>query len=87
MERSVLRRTFGFKKEPDANSRSQMENGITTRAGRPLDRGTGMRRSAVWRGAKRLVEKGILLVAKRLSDDGDNESNVYRLRFETEGAG
>jgi hypothetical protein len=78
----VLRRTFGFKKHADAISFSQMGDGITTKDGRILDRGTGMSRSAVWRGTKGLVEKGILVVTRRVSQDGDNEANVYSLRFD-----
>lgn len=81
----VLRRTFGFKKHSDAISLSQMSDGITTRDGRVLDRCTGMIRSAVWRGSKGLVEKGLLIVSRQLSPDGDNEANVYRLRFADEG--
>jgi hypothetical protein len=59
-----------------------MGDGITTKDGRVLDRGTGMSRSAVWRGTKGLVEKGILVVTRRVSQDGDNEANVYSLRFD-----
>jgi hypothetical protein len=81
----VLRRTFGFKKQSDAISLSQMSDGITTRDGRVLDHGTGMSRSAVWRGSKGLVEKGILVVSRQISRDGDNEANVYQLRFANEG--
>jgi hypothetical protein len=81
----VLRRTFGFKKQADAISLSQMSEGIRTKDGKILDHGTGMSRSAVWRGAKGLVEKGVLTVQKRLSRDGDNETNVYQLRFAPEG--
>ena len=81
----VLRRTFGFKKHADAISLTQMSDGITTKDGRVLDRGTGMSRSAVWRGSKGLVEKGILVVSKSVSQDGDNETNVYSLRFAEEG--
>jgi hypothetical protein len=80
----VLRRTFGFKKHEDAISFSQMSDGIATKDGRVLDRGTGMSRSAVWRGAKGLVAKGILVVTRSVSQDGDNETNVYRLRFDKE---
>ena len=60
----VLRRTFGFKKHEDAISLTQMSDGITTKDGRILDCGTGMSRSAVWRGSKGLVEKGILSVTQ-----------------------
>jgi len=77
----VVRRTFGFKKNADAISLGQLCNGIKTRDGRVLDRGTGMSRSAVIRGAQGLVEKGILVKNVSQTEDGENETNVYTLRF------
>jgi Bacteriophage replication protein O len=38
----VIRRTFGFKRESDNISLSQMLNGLRTRDGRVLDRGVGL---------------------------------------------
>src|SRR5687767_7777107 len=38
----IVRRTFGFKRESDTISLSQMLNGIATRDGRVLDRGVGL---------------------------------------------
>src|SRR3954451_14557133 len=38
----IIRRTFGFKRESDTISLSQMLNGIQTREGRVLDRGVGL---------------------------------------------
>ncbi len=77
----VIRRTFGFKKNSDAISQAQMATGITTRDGRVLDHGTGMSKSAVWRGCKGLVEKGVLVVEARTSEQGDSDVNIYQLRF------
>lgn len=77
----IIRRTFGFKKEADSISLSQMVDGITTRDGRVLDSGTGMSRRGVMKGCTGLVEKKVIRVEKRLSDQGDNEINVYHLRF------
>ncbi len=77
----VARRTFGFGKSSDAISTAQMTNGIMTKDGRVLDRGTGMSRSAVWRGVKGLVEKGILEVESVRSELGDSDANIYSLRF------
>ncbi len=82
----VIRRTFGFHKKAEAISLSQMTEGITTRDGRVLDIGTGMSRSAVWRGAKGLVEKGVLGVERVQSENGEYETNVYSLRFAEETA-
>jgi hypothetical protein len=80
----VIRRTFGFHKKAEAISLSQMTEGITTRDGRVLDIGTGMSRSAVWRGAKGLVEKGVIGVERVQSENGEYETNVYSLRFAEE---
>src|SRR5215211_8005026 len=77
----VIRRTFGFKKDSDSISLSQMVDGVKTRDGRVLDRGTGMSRRGVMKGCAGLVEKGVIRVEKRLSEQGDNEINVYHLRF------
>src|SRR5688500_8333432 len=80
----IIRRTFGFKKEADTISLSQMVDGVTTRDGRVLDRGTGMSRRGVMKGCAGLVEKGVIRVDKRRSEHGDNEINVYHLRFRGE---
>ena len=77
----VIRRTFGFKKQTDSISAAQMVSGIKTRDGRQLDQGTGMAKSAVWRGIQGLITKGILEKRTTLSDAGDNEVNIYSLRF------
>ena len=80
----IIRRTFGFKKNSDAISLSQMVNGIQARDGRILDRGTGMTRRGVMKGAAGLIEKGIVTAEKRMSEDGVNSINVYSLRFKAE---
>lgn len=77
----IIRRTFGFKRESDSISLSQMVDGITTKDGRVLDRGTGLSRRGVMAGCQGLVDKQIISVTKGLSPAGDNEINVYSLRF------
>ncbi len=77
----IFRRTFGFKKRFDSISLSQMEKGITKKNGARLDYGTGMSRKGVMKGCVGLLEKGIITVEKKLSRDGDNETNIYKLRF------
>lgn len=77
----IIRRTFGFKRDRDAISLSQMVDGIRLRDGRVLDRGTGMSRRGVMKGCAGLIEKGIITVEKALSEQGDNEINIYSLRF------
>ena len=77
----IVRRTFGFSKSADAISLNQMIDGITTREGTVLDRGTGLSRSSVRRGVTGLETKGIILISKVKSANGDYESNVYRLKI------
>ncbi len=77
----IVRRTFGFGKNADAISLTQMIEGIRTREGKVLDRGTGVSRSSVRRGVAGLEEKGIIVIRKVKSDEGDYETNVYSLRF------
>src|SRR4051812_28685588 len=43
----IIRRTFGFKKDTDSISLSQLSDGIKTRTGKSLDRGTGLSLSAI----------------------------------------
>ncbi len=77
----VVRRTFGFKKDSDSISASQMINGIKTRDGRVLDKGTGLSKGSVWRGIAGLIEKGVLIKQTATTQAGDSEVNVYSLRF------
>jgi hypothetical protein len=46
-------------------------------------RSTGMSRFSVIRGTNGLVEKGVITVEKRQTEDGENEINVYA-RFRDE---
>jgi hypothetical protein len=77
----ILRRTYSFKKDHDAISLSQLVDGITTREGKVLDRGTGMTKKLVIKGCAGLVTRGYVIKDTRRSEQGDSDSNVYRLRF------
>jgi len=77
----IVRRTFGFGKHADAISLKQLTEGITARDGRVLDHGTGMSRKGVIGGIKGLLGKGIINVNRRLDERGENQVNVYTLRF------
>lgn len=83
----IIRRTFGFRKESDAIATKQFIEGIVTRDGRQLDRGTGLSSKGVWSGLKGLEEKGIIEVARRVAPDGDYEINVYSLKFHVDEGG
>jgi len=80
----IVRRTFGFKKESDAISLKQMVEGITTRDGKVLDRGTGLSKPTVAAAVKGLVEKGIIEVERNRSKEKGDEPTTYRLRFEVQ---
>lgn len=78
----IMRRTFGFKKESDTISLKQMVEGIATRDGRRLDRGTGMSKPGVTKGVRGLVTKGVILAIRNSSPERGDEPTTYRLRFE-----
>jgi hypothetical protein len=80
----IIRRTFGFKRETDAISLSQMVSGITTRDGRVLDTGTGLSKATVARGLKGLRDKGIILAERHSSPERGFEPTTYRLRFKAD---
>jgi|SRR5665811_861251 len=57
----IVRRTFGFKRDSDTISLSQMVSGITTKEGQVLDTGTGLSKSTVARGLKGLRDQGVIV--------------------------
>ncbi len=78
----IIRRTFGFKRDRDPISFNQFLKGITTRDGRVLDEGCGVRnRTTLSTALKSLEEKGIVVSEKGTDDRGENVTTVYRLRF------
>ena len=77
----VVRRTFGFRKGVDAISLTQIISGITTRAGRQLDGGTGLSRDSVTKAIKSLEEKGVIVVNRRSSPTKGDQPSTYGLRF------
>ena len=80
----IIRRTFGFKKDSDHISLSQMAEGITTKDGRQLDGGTGLARRSVMRGLKGLLEKGVVVTVRQRTSQGDYETNLYALSMRDE---
>src|SRR5665811_1898291 len=80
----IVRRTFGFKRDSDTISLSQMVNGITTREGQVLDTGTGLSKSSVARGLKGLRDKGVIVATRNSSATRGDQPTTYRLRFKTD---
>jgi len=77
----VVRRTFGFKRDSDHISLSQMTTGIQRKDGSILDKGTGLDKKTVIRAVKQLVSKGILVHTKKSSPEKGNESSEYALNI------
>lgn len=78
----VARRTFGFGKDSDNISLTQLTSGIRRRDGSPLDRGTGLSRSGVKKACKGLIERGVLLRFRNTAPDGrESEESTYRLNL------
>ena len=82
----ICRRTFGFKKESDTISLSQMVNGITTRDGRTLDRGTGLSKATVARCLNTLEERNIIRRIRQFSDERGDEPTTYALNMVSPGS-
>jgi hypothetical protein len=75
----VIRRTFGFKRESDTISISQMLNGLHTYDGRQLDRGVGLTKKTLLLAIKSLEEKNIIFTERRRSVERGDEPTSYRL--------
>ncbi len=81
----IIRRTFGFKRDRDPISFNQFLRGITTRDGRVLDEGCGVRnRTTLSNALKSLEEKGIIRSEKGEDERGENITTVYMLRFKND---
>ncbi len=83
----IIRRTFGFKKDSDNISLSQMLNGITTREGQMLDRGAGLSKPTLLQALRSLQEKGIIETERQRSAEKGDEPTLYRLKFAGETRG
>ena len=77
----ILRHTFGWQKDADAISISQMVNGIVARDGRRIDWGAGVSERSILRALPALQAKRLIDVEKRQAADGINETSVYRPRM------
>jgi len=80
----IIRRTFGFKKDSDAISLSQIVQGLRTSDGRVLDRGTGLSKSGAVKAIKGLLEKQVIVALRRTTVLHGHEATVYQLHFAEE---
>jgi len=77
----IFRRTFGFKKDTDNISLSQMVSGITARDGTQLDNGTGLSKASVARSLKELEQKNIILRVRRSNPQKGDLPTTYQLNM------
>ena len=77
----IIRRTFGFKRDSDNISLSQMLNGLQTRDGRTLDRGVGLSKKTLLQALNSLEEQQVILTERRQSPEKGNEPTTYRLNI------
>ena len=77
----IMRRTFGFKKESDSISLSQITRGIETRNGEILDRGTGLSKASVATAVKSLEARGIIVRVRQRSNHKGDEPTTYSLNI------
>jgi hypothetical protein len=76
----IVRRTFGWKKDCDDISLSQITRGIVRRDGTRLDWGAGVAKSTAVRAIKGLVEKGVIVATHNYREDGGDDTKSYTLR-------
>jgi phage replication O-like protein O len=81
----ICRRTFGFRKDSDSISLTQISRGITTKAGRVLDHGTGLCKRHVINALKTLEKKNIIIITRTVDETGLNEVNTYALNMPATG--
>jgi phage replication O-like protein O len=81
----ICRRTFGFQKDSDRISLAQIAHGITTKAGRVLDSGTGLCKRRVITALKALEKKNIISITREVDETGLNAVNTYRLNMAATG--
>ncbi len=77
----IVRRTFGFKKERDNISISQMLDGIVKKNGERLDHGAGLSKPTLCRALTSLAEKKIIIATRQFDYNGGNLATCYQLNM------
>jgi hypothetical protein len=81
----IARHTYGFGKDADSISQSQLLQGIRKRDGTHLDHGTGLSEKTLKKAIDALLDQGKIERERRRSTDRGNEPTVYRLVLTQEG--
>ena len=77
----LVRRTFGFKKDSDSISLSQICNGIRRKNGKIIDNGTGLSRPAVIKALRVLEDNNIIIAYRSKNYKGEKQTNTYSLNI------
>jgi hypothetical protein len=77
----IMRKTFGWKKDSDNISLSQIMGGVIRKDGEVQDRGTGLARDSVTRALKGLEEKGHIIAIRRRSVERGFEATTYTINI------
>jgi len=80
----IIRRTYGFKRESDNISLSQMLTGIVKRDGVRLDHGTGLSKPTLLNALRTLAQKGMIIPERRRSAEHGDQATTYRLHLITD---
>ena len=81
----IIRHTFGWQKDVDAISLTQITDGITRRDGTRQDWGAGVSRQSAITAIKGLEDKRLIVTHKQKSADRGFETNSYGLLMAPEG--
>jgi hypothetical protein len=81
----IIRRTLGFKKNTDAISYDQFQNGITTHDGKVLDKGCGVKdRTTLSKALAHLEKMNCIESNKSKNAKNVNEITVYTIKFRSQ---
>jgi hypothetical protein len=83
----IIRRTYGFKKESDPISLSQMLNGITTRDDKVLDRGVGVTKPSLLKALRSLQDQNIIRAIRQRNENRGDQPTIYSLVMDNEQGG
>ena len=77
----ICRKTFGWKKDSDNISLSQMLRGVKTAQGDYIDRGAGISKPSLLKALRGLVDKNLIIKQRRSSRDKGDEPSNYQLNL------
>jgi len=77
----IARRTFGFKRQSDRISLTQICSGIARKDGTIIERGTGLSRQGAVSAIHSLIDQGYIHEERSSSDERGNEVNTYTIVF------